>query len=372
MLPAGSRIATSRINFRLLAREARERSRRLAIVAPEASTRALAASAGCPSSRPSSSTGRHAGGRMRSPRGGPGFPSPAARQRRPGDAASGAGRSRLDDGRRRRLAAGSRRPGRAARRGPRRRVARAGDPPPGRPRPRPRPLRPASPRDDARPRAWWERRRGSPRAGRSPRPAAPVAARRGGPAGRRAPCRHGRGAGLRPASDRDGHVALGRRARRPVSSSARRSRRRDRGCRDHHDPGRRVPVPLSASGTFPATGKRVESSAATARSGGRTATQPGRTRSPGHDRPDRHRRRIPDDGRIFVPVAILSGPAQAREVPVPERRRRAVRPGPAGNVDPGAIPSSPATTTRGRPASRTRGQRAAASARSSRRSTRRT
>ncbi len=48
VLPAGSRIATSRINFRLLAREASERSRRLVIVAPEASTRALAASAGLP------------------------------------------------------------------------------------------------------------------------------------------------------------------------------------------------------------------------------------------------------------------------------------------------------------------------------------
>jgi len=48
VLPAGSRIATSRINFRLLAREASSRSRRLAIVAPEASTRALAASAGLP------------------------------------------------------------------------------------------------------------------------------------------------------------------------------------------------------------------------------------------------------------------------------------------------------------------------------------
>ncbi len=48
VLPAGSRIATSRINFRLLAREAAGRSRRLAIVAPEASTRALAASAGLP------------------------------------------------------------------------------------------------------------------------------------------------------------------------------------------------------------------------------------------------------------------------------------------------------------------------------------
>lgn len=48
VLPAGSRIATSRINFRLLAREAVEHSRRLVIVAPEASARALAASAGLP------------------------------------------------------------------------------------------------------------------------------------------------------------------------------------------------------------------------------------------------------------------------------------------------------------------------------------
>ena len=46
VLPAGSRLATSRINFRLLAREAQARSRRLVIVAPEAATRALAASAG--------------------------------------------------------------------------------------------------------------------------------------------------------------------------------------------------------------------------------------------------------------------------------------------------------------------------------------
>ena len=48
VLPAGSRIATSRINFRLLAHEATRRSRRLSIVAPEASARALAVSAGLP------------------------------------------------------------------------------------------------------------------------------------------------------------------------------------------------------------------------------------------------------------------------------------------------------------------------------------
>lgn len=48
VVPPGSRIATSRINFRLLAREAIERNRRLSIVAPDAASRALAASAGLP------------------------------------------------------------------------------------------------------------------------------------------------------------------------------------------------------------------------------------------------------------------------------------------------------------------------------------
>ena len=48
VLPSGSRVATSRINFRLLAREAMSHGRRLDIVAPDASARALAASAGLP------------------------------------------------------------------------------------------------------------------------------------------------------------------------------------------------------------------------------------------------------------------------------------------------------------------------------------
>jgi hypothetical protein len=46
VVPYGSRLATSRINFRLLAREAQTRGRRLWIVAADAATRALAASAG--------------------------------------------------------------------------------------------------------------------------------------------------------------------------------------------------------------------------------------------------------------------------------------------------------------------------------------
>ena len=48
VLPFGSRVATSRINFRLLAREAMDNGRRLDIIAPDASARALAASAGLP------------------------------------------------------------------------------------------------------------------------------------------------------------------------------------------------------------------------------------------------------------------------------------------------------------------------------------
>ncbi|MEO8469195.1 MAG: hypothetical protein ABI573_05960, partial [Chloroflexota bacterium] len=47
-LPHGSRLATSRINFRLLAREAATRKKTLEIVTGDASARALAASAGLP------------------------------------------------------------------------------------------------------------------------------------------------------------------------------------------------------------------------------------------------------------------------------------------------------------------------------------
>jgi hypothetical protein len=48
VLPAGSRIASSRINFRLLAREAESLGTQLAIVSPEATARALASAAGLP------------------------------------------------------------------------------------------------------------------------------------------------------------------------------------------------------------------------------------------------------------------------------------------------------------------------------------
>ncbi|HLA17045.1 MAG TPA: hypothetical protein VJZ72_09120, partial [Candidatus Limnocylindrales bacterium] len=46
VIPPGSHIATSRINFRLLAREAVARNRRLSVIAPDAASRAIAASAG--------------------------------------------------------------------------------------------------------------------------------------------------------------------------------------------------------------------------------------------------------------------------------------------------------------------------------------
>ena len=48
VVPYGSRISTSRMNFRLLSREAVINNRRLSIVAGDPATRALAASAGLP------------------------------------------------------------------------------------------------------------------------------------------------------------------------------------------------------------------------------------------------------------------------------------------------------------------------------------
>ncbi len=48
VLPYGSRVATSRINFRLLARDAMTNGKRLSIIAGDGATRALAASAGLP------------------------------------------------------------------------------------------------------------------------------------------------------------------------------------------------------------------------------------------------------------------------------------------------------------------------------------
>src|SRR5512146_206825 len=48
VLPYGSRVATSRINFRLLSRDALINEKQLAVVTADPATRALAASAGLP------------------------------------------------------------------------------------------------------------------------------------------------------------------------------------------------------------------------------------------------------------------------------------------------------------------------------------
>ena len=48
MLSSGSRVATSRINFRLLAREAKRRNKRLAIIAADPSVQSVARSAELP------------------------------------------------------------------------------------------------------------------------------------------------------------------------------------------------------------------------------------------------------------------------------------------------------------------------------------
>ena len=48
VVPYGSRIATSRMNFRLLSREALVSNKRLSIVSGDAAARSLAASAGLP------------------------------------------------------------------------------------------------------------------------------------------------------------------------------------------------------------------------------------------------------------------------------------------------------------------------------------
>ena len=48
VLPYGSRLATSRINFRLLAREAVERGKQIEVICADVSARALALAAGLP------------------------------------------------------------------------------------------------------------------------------------------------------------------------------------------------------------------------------------------------------------------------------------------------------------------------------------
>src|SRR4051812_41440610 len=94
VLPHGSRVATSRINFRLLSRDAIEHDKRLSIVSADAATRALAASAGLPvfasvAEYEGAEAGAAATGSA-APAGlaGPAVIPPAAREQRPAPAAA--------------------------------------------------------------------------------------------------------------------------------------------------------------------------------------------------------------------------------------------------------------------------------------------
>jgi hypothetical protein len=314
VLPAGSRIATSRINFRLLAREASERSRRLAIVAPEASTRALAASAGLPVFASVVEYGEARGRTDAEPADGP---APAAA----GAAAAAAAAS----------ASAAVRPDIAPQPG-------AGQwpaPPPADPLP-------SSPRDGSRPRAAV----GASTGLSAGRPAAP-------PRRRRWPLLvalllgvmllAGTGAAvgyvLLPTATVTVHLAgvpVG-----PIAFTG--TADPDAVTVDEATatiPADRIALPLAATGTFPATGTRVEQAAATGAvqwqncDPSRSYTIPAGTVA----RTSSGVGFATTDG-ILVPVAILSGTppnlrvkCQVRNVDVV-----AVRLGPAGNVAAGAI-----------------------------------
>ncbi len=96
VLPYGSRVATSRINFRLLARDALMHEKRLSIVAPDGATRALAASAGLPVF---ASVAEYEGSLEDGDRAGAGRAAAAAAATAAGGVAGAAGaRSAADDG----------------------------------------------------------------------------------------------------------------------------------------------------------------------------------------------------------------------------------------------------------------------------------
>ncbi len=108
VLPSGSRLATSRINFRLLAREAVVYHRSLAVVAPEGAARALAASAGLPvfttvaefeaaAARPAWPAGPGAGGPSNGAAGSGGSDAPAAGTAGASPFAGGAGAGWAED-----------------------------------------------------------------------------------------------------------------------------------------------------------------------------------------------------------------------------------------------------------------------------------
>ena len=329
VLPAGSRIATSRINFRLLAREASERNRRLAIVAPEASTRALAASAGLPVFASVVEYGEARGRTDAEPAGGPApvaatgptgstVPTAAAVTAASAAATTAAASATVGPG-------GAPRP------------AAAGSPAP----PSADPL-PYSPREGARPRAAVGASTGLS-AGR------PVAA----PRRRRWPlllalllgvallAGTGAAAGyvLLPTATVTVHLAgvpVG-----PITFTG--TADPDAVTVDEATatiPADRIALPLAATGTFPATGTRVEQAAATGAvqwqncDPSRSYTIPAGTVA----RTSSGVGFATTDG-ILVPVAILSGTppnlrvkCQVRNVDVV-----AVRLGPAGNVAAGAI-----------------------------------
>jgi hypothetical protein len=315
VLPAGSRIATSRINFRLLAREASSRSRRLAIVAPEASTRALAASAGLPAFASVTEYGEARG----RPDGAEAVGPPAIGA----DAPSAAALARGPDGA----------------------VAPVDDPSPVSPR---RDADPSSPREGARPRAAVGASTGFS-GGRPPAPS-----RR-----RRWPLIAalllavalvaGTGAAvgyvllptatvtLRLATEPVGPIAFtGTADPDIIAADAATATIR----------AARITLPLSATGTFPATGTRVEEAAATGSvqwqncDPSRSYTIPSGTvaRTAGGVG-------FATSDTILVPVAILSGTppnlrvkCQVRSVDVV-----AAHMGPAGNVAAGAIHVVPGT-----------------------------
>ncbi len=341
VLPAGSRIATSRINFRLLAREATERNRRLAIVAPEASTRALAASAGLPVFASVVEYGEGRGGTGGGPQSAPGFVAAAGAAGAAGAAAAavsaglppGAATASLaasaavgPGGAPRPAAAGApvSAPGAGSFEAP------AADP------------QPSFAQDGSRPRAAVGASTGLS-AGR------PVAA----PRRRRWPLVLALLLGvvlLAGTGAAAGYVLLPtatvtvRLVGEPVGPIA------FAGTADPDAvtvdeatatiPAERIALPLTASGTFPATGTRVEEAAATGAvqwqncDPSRSYTIPARTIV----RTASGLGFATTDG-ILVPVAILSGTppnlrvkCQVRNVDVV-----AVRPGPSGNVDAGAI-----------------------------------
>ncbi len=341
VLPAGSRIATSRINFRLLAREATERNRRLSIVAPEASTRALAASAGLPVFASVVEYGEGRGGTGGGPGSSPGFVAAAGAEGVP-DAAGTVGSAGLPPG----IAAASLAAAAAVGPGgaPRPAAAGASVSAPGAGSLEASAAGPqmSSARDGSRPRAAVGASTGLSAGG-------PVAS----PGRRRWPLVLALLLGvalLAGTGAAAGYVLLPtatvtvRLVGEPVGPIA------FAGTADPDTvivdpatatiPATRIALPLAASGTFPATGTRVEEAAATGAvqwqncDPSRSYTIPARTIV----RTSSGVGFATTDG-ILVPVAILSGAppnlrvkCQVRSVDVV-----AVRPGPSGNVDAGTI-----------------------------------